>query len=93
MNKTELVKRVSKRMSITQVEAHRFVTIFETTLIDALEEDNSLMLQGFGTFTLWEQTEREGRNPRTGEACTIPPRLSAKFKPGKQLLKKLNKLG
>lgn len=93
MNKTELTKRVSKHMSITQVEARRFVNAFESSLADALKEDKCLMLQGFGTFYLWEQTEREGRNPRTGESCRIRPRLSAKFKPGKNLLKNLNRLG
>ena len=91
MNKTELTKRVSKRMSITQIEARRFVSAFEASLADALKEDKTLMLQGFGTFYLWEQTAREGRNPRTGEAWLIRPRLSAKFKPGKNLLKDLNK--
>lgn len=90
MNKTELTKRVSERMSVTQVEARRFVSAFEASLTDALKEDKSLMLQGFGTFSLWEQTAREGRNPRTGEACPISPRLSAKFKPGKFLLRRLN---
>ena len=93
MNKTELTKRVSQRMSITQVEARRFVNAFEASITDALKEDKTLMLQGFGTFYLWEQSAREGRNPRTGEACPIRPRLSAKFKPGKNLLKVLNKFG
>ncbi|WP_293651695.1 HU family DNA-binding protein, partial [uncultured Parabacteroides sp.] len=68
MNKTELTKRVSKRMSITQVEARRFINAFEASMADALKEDKTLMLQGFGTFYLWEQSAREGRNPRTGEA-------------------------
>lgn len=90
MNKTELTKRVSKRMSIPQLEARRFVDAFEASLTDALKEDKILMMQGFGTFYLWEQTAREGRNPRTGESCMIEPRLSAKFKPGKFLLKRLN---
>ena len=90
MNKTELSKRISERMSVTQVEARRFVNAFEASMADALKEDETLMLQGFGTFTLWQQTEREGRNPRTGESCMIRPRLSAKFKPGKFLLRKLN---
>ena len=90
MNKTELSKRISERMSVTQVEARRFVNAFEASLADALKEDKTLMLQGFGTFFLWEQTAREGRNPRTGESCPIHPRLSAKFKPGKFLLEAMN---
>ncbi|WP_316251394.1 HU family DNA-binding protein [Parabacteroides faecis] len=32
-----------------------------------------------------------GRNPRTSKSCTIPSRVSVKFKPGKFLLQCLNK--
>lgn len=90
MNKTELAIRISERMGITQQEARRFINAFQASLGDALKEDSSLVLQGFGTFLLWEQSERAGRNPRTGQSCMIRSRLSAKFKPGKGLLEKLN---
>lgn len=81
---------VSEKMSVTQRDARRFVNTFEGFLADALKSDQSLVLQGFGTFQLWQQSEREGRNPRTGESCMIRPRLSVKFKPGKGLLEELN---
>lgn len=92
MNKTELTIRISEKMGITQQRARHFLNVFEATLTEALQEDRSLMLQGFGTFELWDQTARMGRNPRTGEACLIDPRRSAKFRPGKHLLKQLNKV-
>lgn len=92
MNKAELILRISKKMCITQLQARRFVNVFEAALAEALLEDRSLMLQGFGSFEVWEQSERTGRNPRTGETCTIGPRKSAKFRPGKYLLKQLNKV-
>lgn len=63
---------------------------FLDILAEELKEGNSLMIQGFGCFSVWEQTERAGRNPRTGVSCTIPRRNSVKFRPGKTLLQKLN---
>ena len=31
-----------------------------------LMEEGAITSQGFGTFTLWPQSERTGRNPQTG---------------------------
>lgn len=57
---------------------------------DGIESGDGVILQGFGSFSRWEQTARLGRNPRTGEDVPILPRSSVKFKPGKYLLQKLN---
>lgn len=90
MNKTELIRILSEKMLITQCEARRFVNTLQTTMTEELEQDRTLVLQGFGTFRPWQQANREGRNPKTGESCPIHARMSVKFKPGKILLKKLN---
>lgn len=74
-------------MSVKQVEALRFLQTFE----EVLKEEESIIFQNFGTFSLWRQTERQGRNPKTGEPVIIKARKSIKFKPGKHLLDTLNK--
>lgn len=91
MNKNELLQDLSSRLHTSQKEAKRHLEALLDILGEELDKNNSLMLQGFGTFTPWQQTLREGRNPRTGTSCPIPPRKSVKFKPGKFLLAKLNK--
>ncbi|MFV0582627.1 MAG: HU family DNA-binding protein [Parabacteroides gordonii] len=90
MNKAELAKRLSVRLSVPQRDAIRFIDEFQDVLSEELKNDQSLCLQGFGSFSPWAQSEREGRNPKTGSSCMIPPRTSVKFKPGKYLLEKLN---
>lgn len=91
MNKADLVNELAVKMQITQGQSKKFLHIFEEVLTEAFKQDDSIMLQGFGTFSPWNQTEREGRNPRTGVSCIIPSRKSVKFKPGKFLLEELNK--
>ena len=59
-------------------------------MADELSKDGSIMLQGFGSFSSWKQTERLGRNPCTGISVLIKPRTSVKFRPGKELLQLLN---
>ena len=80
------MKTLADKLSVTQVEAMRFVQAWEETTTEALESDGSLMLLGFGTLSAWKQTERIGRNPRNGVAYIIRARKSVKFKPGKLLL-------
>ena len=91
MNKTELIHKLSGRLNITQNECGHYLNNLLDILGDELESGNGLVLQGFGTFTRWQQTARLGRNPRTGENALILPRTRVKFNPGKMLLTKLNK--
>lgn len=92
MNKSELVEVLAERMNTPQYKVREFVNslqgVMEETLI---KDDKGIILQGFGTFTLWKQNARLGRNPRTGNECLIRARKSVKFKPGKFLLEALNK--
>lgn len=90
MNKTELVNELAVKMNIPQYQSGKFVNAFLEVMGETLKQDTSIALQGFGTFQLWAQTERIGRNPRTGTTCMIAPRTSVKFKPGKYLLEALN---
>ena len=90
MNKHELVTVLSEHLSLTQSQCLDFVNAWERILTKELCADKRVILQGFGSFSIWSQTPRMGRNPRTGESCPIEARVSVKFKPGKYLLDSLN---
>ena len=90
MNKAELTKSLANRLSVTQSQAQKFLDTFQEILAEELKQDNNLSLLGFGVFSPWKQTERIGRNPRTGVECVIKPRLSVKFKPATRFLETLN---
>lgn len=90
MNKADLVNELAVKMHVTQEQSRKFVNTFQVVLTEAIKQNTSVVLQGFGSFIPWKQSEREGRNPRTGISCMIPPRTSVKFKPGKFLLEELN---
>lgn len=90
MNKLELIKSLSARTSFPETSCRKILDAFADVLGETLNDNSTVMLQGFGTFHPWHQVERLGRNPRTGESCNIRSRTSVKFKPGKSLLKALN---
>jgi len=56
---------------------------------DALASGDKITLVGFGTFSVGERAQREGRNPRTGEKIKIAASKVVKFKAGKTLSEKL----
>ena len=47
-------------------------------------------LRGFGSFQVSGKKERQGRNPKTGEALTIAARNVAVFKPSRELAERVN---
>ena len=86
-----MIKELSSRLGCTQTESLHIINTWQEVISDNLSQGNNIVLQGFGTFACWQQTERPGRNPRTGKSCMIHPRDSVKFKQGKFLLQCLNK--
>jgi len=56
---------------------------------DALSGGDKFTLVGFGTFSVGERSQREGRNPRTCEAIKIAASKVVKFKAGKTLGEKV----
>src|SRR3989442_1422417 len=81
MNKADLVDRIAGACSISKAQA--------TTAIDTTVD--SVTLIGFGTFSVSQRKARNGRNPQTGATIKIAARRVAKFTPGNELKKVVNK--
>ena len=90
MNKIELAKEVASRLSVPTTDALRFIDTMNEVITEAMMREEPVLIQNFGRYTVWEQAERMGRNPRTLQECTIPKRTSVKFKPGKGLMDRIN---
>ncbi|OUC00593.1 DNA-binding protein [Bacillus thuringiensis serovar medellin] len=85
MNKTELIKEVAERASLTQKDATASVQAVLDQITQALAKGDSVQLIGFGTFEVRERSARTGRNPQTGEEMFIPGGKVPGFKAGKGL--------
>lgn len=86
MNKAEIIDGVAERSGLSKTDAKQAVNATIDTIVDGLNSPgDTVSLTGFGNFELKEQPAREGRNPSTGEAITIPAKNAVKFKPGKAL--------
>lgn len=90
MNKTDLIRAIHSVRGGSISETRYFLEIVLDSIAKELKNGGDITFQGFGSFTLWHQRERLGRNPKSGEPAQIPARKSVKFKPGKGLIETLN---
>ena len=72
MTKVELVGKIASEGGITKAQAEKAVDGFVSAVSDTLATGDKITLVGFGTFSIGERAQREGRNPRTGEKISIP---------------------
>ncbi len=85
MNKSELVKAISKKSGSTIKDAEKFLNSFVETITEAMRKNDDVVLVGFGRFSVAERAERIGRNFKTGKNIQIPASKLVKFKAGKTL--------
>ena len=90
MNKTDLINVVASEASLTKKDAEAAVNATLAAIANALKDGDKVQLLGFGTFEVKAVAEREGRNPKTGEAIKIPASKKASFTASKLLKDQLN---
>ena len=91
MNKTDLVERIAASAGITKTAAAAAIDEFIDSVTIALKKGDRVTLVGFGTFSVLQRKARNGRNPQTGGVLKIAARRVAKFSPGVELKKHVNK--
>lgn len=89
MNKAQLVEAVAQKTGLKKKEAEAAVSAMTETVIAALREGEKVQIVGFGTFEVKERAERNGRNPKTGEAITVAASKHTTFTAGKVLKESL----
>ncbi len=85
MTKAEIVEEISGKLGLTKKDIARVVDLFFEIVKEGLRNEEHIELRGFGTFEVKTREEREARNPKTGEAVTVPKRKVPYFRPGKEL--------
>ena len=86
----QLFKELAQRMECTDVAAKKFLNSYIELITEKLSEGEGVSIHYFGKLVPHYQTERPGRNLRTGEECKIRARTSVKFKASEILIQKLN---
>ena len=85
MNKTDLIGAVAEKAALSKKDADAAVNAVVSVITDTLAAGENVQLVGFGSFVVRERAEKQARNPKTGEAITVPAARVAAFKTGKAL--------
>jgi DNA-binding protein HU-beta len=91
MNKADLVDRIAGACSMSKTQAALAIDTAVDSITAALKKGDRVALIGFGTFSVSQRKARNGRNPQTGATIKIAARRVAKFTPGAELKKTVNK--
>lgn len=90
MNKNMLSKEVAVSEKVTLTTAFKTVDGALRVIAETLAKGESIVLRGFGTFSVVDKPERTVRNIHTGEPLVIPAHKSVLFRPSKAIVEPLN---
>lgn len=90
MNKTELVEALAAKCDLSKAAAGRAVDGLTEIITEALADNGSVSILGFGTFGVSQRAARTGRNPKTGETIKIAASKTPKFSAGAKLKAAVN---
>lgn len=74
----------------TPEEALSYIDDVLEVITDEIKSGNEIKLIGFGSFGIQTRKTRQGRNPQTGQALTIPEKKYVSFRSGVFLKRAVN---
>ncbi len=85
MNKQDIANAVHQKLGGTKVAAEEVVDIVVDSIVSTLKKGGEVSIAGLGIFSTKTRAARQARNPRTGEAISVPAMRVPKFRPAKGL--------
>ena len=83
MTKAEVVSKISLKTGAEKIITLAIVESFMNEVMNAVSENESVFLRGFGTFKPKKRAEKTGRNIKKNTTIIIPAHHIPAFKPAK----------
>ena len=88
MTKAELVDKIAeKKPGLTRKQVEIVVNTVLDGIKDALSREDKVEIRGFGSFRVRYRRAKEGRNPKTGETVSVPPKKCPSSRQAKRCAK------
>lgn len=85
MNKAELIDQVASELESSKADAARAIEAVFAAITTGVQQQDKVVVSGFGTFQKKLRAQRQGINPATKEPMTIPASTTCAFKPATAL--------
>jgi DNA-binding protein HU-beta len=82
VTKADFVDRLAAKSGLTKKDAASVVDAFVDVVTEALNKGEDVQFTGFGKFYVQKRQARQGINPQTKKAITIPASKVPKFTAG-----------
>lgn len=93
MTKRDIVVRIAEETGLIQNEVAEVVQKTLDCIAEELADGRTVELRNFGVFEITTRKARKGRNPnKPQDEVIIPERTVIKFKTGKELKEKVEKI-
>ncbi|MBA2881690.1 integration host factor subunit alpha [Desulfosalsimonas propionicica] len=90
LTKNKIVERVND-LGFTKKKSVDIVESLLEIIKRSLENDEDVLVSGFGKFCIKQKERRRGRNPATGKDLLLNPRKVVTFKCSGKLRERINK--
>lgn len=91
MTKSEIIDILTRKQShLSSKDVELSIKLLLESMSETLSSGGRIEIRGFGSFSLHHRTARKGRNPKTGDQVSLPPKFVPHFKPGKELRERVN---
>lgn len=81
MNRSDLIRKVSRRSQLSQPQIENLLDLILTTVGEALASGENVVIKNFGKFEIRERASTVRRNPRTGVDIKVPRKRALLFHP------------
>lgn len=92
MTKKEIVRSISDKTGLTQLQIKEIVQLTFDGIVETLLDEGRVELRNFGVFQVRSRKARKARNPRTGRQVDVPEKFVVVFKPGKEMEARVQEL-
>lgn len=92
VTKKEIVKSISDKTGLTQLQIKEIVQLTFDGIVETLLDEGRVELRNFGVFQVKSRKARKARNPRTGRQVDVPEKFVVTFKPGKEMEARVQEL-
>ncbi len=90
LTKQEIINSICGEIGVSKTECIQITENIFEIIKEELQKGDSVMVSGFGKWTVRPKRKRMGRNPQTGERMVIDARKVITFKASNLLKNALN---
>lgn len=84
MKKSDFINQLAFKIRMNKKETSEIVNSFVSLIVKTVKSGDQVVFPELGKFSLKKRPAREGRNPATNTAVTIPAKIVPQFKASKK---------